>query len=75
MYACEYCKSFAFGENFDEKYRSAATLISNHNSKKLLPQKIHFKTQVYIKLLPQKIHFRAQVHIKLLPQKIHFKTL
>ena len=58
-------KAFTCGENFDKKYRAAATLISNHKlsnncslkkyisehkcSSKLLPQKIHGETVFFIK--------------------------
>ena len=58
-------KAFTYGENFDKKYRAAATLISNHKlsnncslkkyisehkySSKLLPQKIHGETVFFIK--------------------------
>ena len=38
IYPCQYCKSFACGEDFDKKHRATATLISSHES---IKQQLH----------------------------------
>ena len=69
-------KAFTCCENCDKKYRAAAKLISNHKLQNNCSLKKGIsKRKCFLKLLPQIIHFTTQMHIKIAPSKNTFQNI